>query len=292
MRITENIRLSYALDAQAKSSERVADLTKIASSGMKVCSPSDDPTAYAAIVNWDARAATLSSRSTVATRAAGDLDLAESALASAGDILTRAKEIALEGADGTSDATARANLATERASLRTQLVGLANTRGASGDLFAGTKSDTQPFDMAGAFYGDDNVRSLQVADGVTAVSNASGAKAFTAAGGRDVFGDLQSLVTALQHNDVSGIQNSLSQLDDGQRQLVVARTDAGLAAERFHSAADVTDTAITAVRTARASEAEADAPKAYSDLEAAKASYERGIAVTREILSLTGLEQP
>src|SRR5262249_21020079 len=155
-----------------------------------VSAPSDDPAAYASITQRSAQMSVLQARSTAASRAAGDLDLAESTLDAASNIIVQVRQIAVEEANGTQDVTARANAAAQVTSLRQQLVALANTQGANGYLFGGTRTNAPPFDANGNFSGNGGLTHLEIADGVLAVSNASGANAFTAAGGRDVFGDL------------------------------------------------------------------------------------------------------
>lgn len=289
MRITDSMRMDAMMRAQSAASERMARASRVASSGLRVEMPSDDPVAYAAVVAHDARLAVLDGRSTNATRAAGDLDVADSALSSATDLLLHAKDIALQAANGSVDAATRASLAVDIKGVFAQLVAVGNTRGASGYLFGGTNTNLAPFDASGNFLGNANTTSLEIADGVQVQSNASGARAFTIAGGQDVFATLGNLANALATNNVAGIQASLSQLDGAGRQIVAAQTDAGTAGERLRSAAEVIAGATLREKTARASEAEADAPTAFTELAAAQSAYERSVEVTKRILSINGL---
>ena len=287
MRVTDSMRWADALRESQSQSSRVMTLSNQASSGLKVQAPSDDPVAYAAIASRDAQIAKLDARSTAATRAAGDLDLAEGALSSAADILSSAQQAALGAANGAMDASARADAARQVSALRDQLVALANTKGGTGYLFGGTATSAPPFDPSGKFSGNDSENTVAIADGVQVASNASGAKAFTAAGGRDVFADLQTLVTALDSNDVTGIQSSLDALKASGAQIVAARVDVGTSAERLHSASDVINTSLVAIKAVRGADSDANVTQTLSDLTAAQTAYQRSIAVTRQILSLT-----
>src|SRR5579864_433521 len=157
MRITETMRFNNVLEGEATASERLAQLTQMASSGLKVSQPSDDPSAYASIVQRDAQIATVQARSSAATTAAGDLDLAGNVLNQATALLEKARAVAVEEANGTLTAEARANAAIVVDSLRQQLLALANTHGSTGYLFGGTKTGAPPFDSAGTFAGNSGV---------------------------------------------------------------------------------------------------------------------------------------
>lgn len=284
MRITENMTLAAARRGQAQATRRMADASRVAASGQRVSAPSEDAVAWSTAVGHEARIQRMEARLRTSDRVTSDLDLAESTLASAGDLMARARELAVQGANGSLDARARADLGREVTDLRSAMISLADTRGASGYIFGGTRTDAAPFDALGAFSGNDVETRAEVADGVTARSNASGARAFTAAGGRDILADLQTLANALTTDDVLTVRTSITAMDAGHAQLLSARVETGLGAERFRSAADVTNNALTNARSAKASEVEADLPSALTDLTATHAAYERGVAVTRDIL--------
>jgi flagellar hook-associated protein 3 FlgL len=291
MRVTDSMTFNAVLQGQNRAARRLLDASRAASSGERVVAPSDDPVAWSAAVGHEARISRLEGRAATTTRAAGDLDAAEAALASAGDLVQQARELALTAANGSVDPQTRANLGRQVTDLRNALLGLANTRGASGYLFGGTRTDQPPFSALGAFGGNDTANAVEVADGVTARANASGARAFTAAGGRDLLADLDALATGLSANNLTVIQGSIAALDAGHQQLVNARVDTGLGAERLRSAAEVSDNAMTLARAARAGEVEADLPSTLAELTNARAAYERGVAVSRELLQISSVNR-
>jgi flagellar hook-associated protein 3 FlgL len=291
MRVTDSMTFNAVLQGQNRAARRLLDASRAASSGERVAAPSDDPVAWSAAVGHEARISRLEGRAATTTRAAGDLDAAEAALASAGDLVQQARELALTAANGSVDPQTRANLGRQVTDLRNALLGLANTRGASGYLFGGTRTDQPPFSALGAFGGNDTAAAVEVADGVTARANASGARAFTAAGGRDLLADLDALATGLSANNLTVIQGSIAALDAGHQQLVNARVDTGLGAERLRSAAEVSDNAMTLARAARAGEVEADLPSTLAELTNARAAYERGVAVSRELLQISSVNR-
>ncbi|MFO0592811.1 MAG: flagellar hook-associated protein FlgL [Polyangiaceae bacterium] len=289
MRVSDNMRFSAAVANQQRVSEHLYAVTKKASTGQAVDAPSDDPVAYAAVGSRDAAIARMQMHLTAAQQARSDADLAETTLASATSILTRAKEIGVDMANGDKSAADRAGAAKEVTALKAALQGLANTRGARGYLFGGTKTDTAPFDANGAFSGNDGVVPVEIADGVTVASNSSGARAFTAAGGRDLFADLTSLANALNANDPAAVQNLLEPLEAGGRQIVDARADAGMTVERLSSASDIADANLVSLKAARSRRADADLAGVFSELTQTKAAYDQSLAVTKQILSLSSM---
>jgi flagellar hook-associated protein 3 FlgL len=291
MRITDNMQLNDALASQASASSQMYGLTAEASSGLKINQPSDDPAGYATVSSLNAQISTLQARSSAVTAVAGDLNLANGALSSAAALLVQAQQIAVEASDGSQSASTRANSATQVNQIAQQMIGLANTQGANGYLFGGTNTSTPPFDANGNFSGNAGVTQVEIANGVTVQSNASGADAFTAAGGRNVIADLQNLATALSSNDVATIQSSVGNLTADNSQVVDAQVNVGVSAGTLQSSSEVMATALTTAQTSLANEQDADAPTVYSELTQVQTSYESAISVNRQILSMFQTEQ-
>ncbi|MBL9028096.1 MAG: flagellar hook-associated protein FlgL [Myxococcales bacterium] len=286
MRITESIRMSGLSDANAESALRLHMATRRASTGERVSAPGDDPGAFAQIARYEGAAATYEARRSALEKAQDAVAFAESALASAADIMSRARELAVQMADGTVAPEQRDLAAKEVTQLRQALVGIGNSRTASGYVFGGSKTDAPPFSTNGVFNGNDDALEVEIAEGQRIRANASGARAFTGAGGRDLFQDLASFATALQNNDIAGVQAMASTLDEGIAQITGVRGESGLAIDSVRMAASAARLGHGAVESARAGVQEVDVVQAYSDLSSAQGAYERSLEITRKILSL------
>jgi flagellar hook-associated protein 3 FlgL len=286
MRVTEKNRFSEATFARTRAASDMQKKAQVAASGNRVNVPSDDPYAFSVGKQTTDRIGILTARKGAAEKAQSDLELGESSLATATDLLQKAKELAVQGRNGTMDAASRASLGTEIDSIRSSLLAIANTRGASGYLFGGTATQTPPFSATGAFVGNDAAVDVALSDNVAVRGNGSGAQAFTAAGGTEIFADLANLSAALSTNNVAGIDAGMNKLDAAQTQVVGARVSAGLAAERLSTGVEVMDQARESLMSRRAAAVEADPVSAYSDLTEANAAYERALAVTKQILSV------
>lgn len=284
MRVPDNLFAANVARAQARASASLYKAAKVASTGLRVSAPADDPHAFARIASLKSGESRLDARASGLSRAESSLSLGESTLAQASDVVSRAQELAVQMADGSMSAADRAIAAKEVTQLRQALVGLANTKGPEGYLFGGTRTDTPPFDAAGTFAGNDGAVSVEIADGMTLRNNPSGARAFTAAGGRDILADLQAFEIALTTNDVTGIQGMTGTLEAGRAQIAGVRGEAGLTLERVRGAADVAQQAKLQTQKARSSESEADALVAYTNLSEAQQAFSRSIEITQQLL--------
>jgi flagellar hook-associated protein 3 FlgL len=290
MRVTDNTRLLALMRNNASSAERLTQASRRTAAGAKVLAPSDDPIAYSTSVRRGSTIANLASRTRIARSASDDLSIMERSLDSATELLSEAKSLAVQGSNETLSPTDRGALALRVKGIRDQLLELANTRSASGYGFGGSRTDLPPFDPSGNFVGNDTVMRIPVTDGVAPSKNVSGAKAFTAAGGTDVFADLTALATALSSDDLTGIRSGIDTMQKGYDQIVAVQVDAGLAIERLRSSADVLDAASLAVSQSRSRDVGADDLAGLAtELAAASSAYSQSLTVTRTLLSLPSL---
>lgn len=287
MRVTERSRIETLSLAQNRASARLEKASRIAADGTNVVKPSDDPAAYGAKVRRDYDLAMLDTRAQTASRTQGELEIANNALSAGVDIIERAQEAAVEGANATSSPETRKLLAQDIRAMRAELMSVGNTKYGERYIFSGTKSDTLPFDLAtGAYKGNDQIISVPVLDGVNLPANVSGAKAFTAAGGRDIFADMDELANALDANDQDRVRATIVHLTSGHDQLVRTQVEAGYGARRFSDAVDVLGNTKGVVAERENKEIAGDPAQQITELQLARTAYERSIAVTKQILNL------
>lgn len=284
MRVTEGLKYLTVSRQLGALQRRHAEAARRASSGQAISAPSDDPITAAEQARLRAAQSRTNDQRTTIGRVLGDAELAESMLGQAGDLLARAKEIALQGANGTLNDRDRELLAVEVSSLREELVRIGNTRGSRGSLFAGSKLDGPAFDVNGAFLGDDIAHQVDLGGSAPTSVSSSGARAFTAAGGQDVFAALADLEAALQAGDSSAVSASLGGLDAAHRQLVDARGGAGLVIDRLQLSDRTLEQLELDQEKRRSQISDADPFEAYSALAQLGSALERSIAVARRLL--------
>jgi flagellar hook-associated protein 3 FlgL len=289
MRVTDGMRQTDALRSLTQLNSRHAAATARALSGRKVDLPSSDPTAAADLVRNRAAQHRNETGKEAAVFARADLELAEGVLAEAGDLFQRAHELAMQGANGSLGPDQRRDLALEVGHLKTTLVALANTKGNNGYLFGGTLVNTTPFADSGAFSGNDNQRSVDLGTGAPMTASVSGAQAFTASGGRDVFADLDALQTALTNNDQAAIGATLGNLESSRKQLMAVQADAGLKLERLSTTESVMDRMALTLAQHDEAVGGADPAQAYSDMISLGQSLEHAVAISKRVLDMGGL---
>ncbi len=288
MRVTDGMRYAEVQRQLARLQSQNADAARQAATGLRVANPSDDPIAAAELARVQASLDSVGAHRGAIQLVRGDAELAESTLAQASELMTRAKEIAMQGANDSLSAEDRKSLAIEARSLREELLKLGNTRGSNGYLFSGSKSDSAAFDANGVFQGDDERHAVDIGGSTPLDVNASGARAFTAAGGRDVFADLAALASALDSNDRGATAALLDAVDASQKQLAGERTQIGFVVSRLETSDGILSDLGVGLGKRQADIAAADPFEAYSRMTALGQSLERAVAVSRQLLDLTG----
>lgn len=236
---------------------RMAATQEQAASGLRINRPSDDPTGAGRVRVLETTLDSLHQyeRNISATRAR--VAAAETAIANSSEVMIRARELAVAGANGTLDASTRAQIATEVEGLHASLLAESNAALSRGHLFAGFLSDTAPFASAGAFTlpppgsptvsfaGDSNEIRIDIEDGVRISASFDGRTIFMGdangdgapdAGRDDGFDVLGDLRDALMSNDPVQIAAALPRIDAVLDQLQTARTRVGATETRLEAA--------------------------------------------------------
>ncbi len=291
MRIADTTRMDRLVNTTSQLDRKIATVSQRASSGIALDAPSTDPVNAAAYLRARGNVDRLKGYGDSVRDARGELELTESTLAQSQDIIARGREIALQAANSTYSAQDRSQFASELGQLRDQLTAAANQKGPNGYLFGGSKTDTAPFDSSGNFLGNGDARKVEVSPGMTVTMNGSGAKAFTAAGGQDVFALFTQLQTAVASNDANAITALGQNLTDAHAQVGTARGDVGYELQRV----DVADSAQTTMKTLwdqRKGEAsEIDAAQVYSQLSALQSTLSQSVAAARTQLQTLSLNR-
>ncbi|MCA9679555.1 MAG: hypothetical protein H6709_21030 [Kofleriaceae bacterium] len=234
--MTERRLMELATTATTRARDAVASATGALSSGVAVGRASDDPVRWAQGKVAQARAAVSAGHARSIDVARGQLDQADGALDSVGEVLRRAQELGTQMATGVMSATERAGAAEEVGQLRQTLIGLLDSRAGDGEyLFAGAGGDVAPFDAAGAYVGTADVRAVVSGEALTQLASLPGAT-FTAANGVDILATLDGLATSLAADDQAGVQGWLDPVAAAIDQVAGARTTIGVRLEALDQA--------------------------------------------------------
>lgn len=212
MRISTAWAQQLNINTMSSQQAKLAKLEQQLGTGLKLTEPADDPGAAANILDLNKSIANTTQYQNNISTAQGRLNFEESALANAGDILDRAKELTIQAMNAPLNSSDKVAIKDEIDQLLQQMVGVANTQNANGEyIFSGDLSTVPTFakDATGkyVYQGGQGQRSLQigptrqVADGDTGLTVFQNVKSASPAadenGNRSIFSTLQALSDAL-----------------------------------------------------------------------------------------------
>jgi flagellar hook-associated protein 3 FlgL len=146
-----NIRVSLqsivnqTLAETTQQSDQLVQLQAQASTGNSLQAPSDNPAVAAVLEAGTAQTNRLQSYLNNINALQPTLNQSVATLQNVGNIMSQAKDIALQGANSTNDAEANGALAAQVTQLLGQLVGDANTQNNGEYIYAGSATQTKPF---------------------------------------------------------------------------------------------------------------------------------------------------
>ncbi len=174
---------SQAVDLLRSRFAELARTQRQLASGRRFATPSEDPTGAVRVLKAAEGIARLEQAQRNVATARRRLEAEEAALAGAGDILQRARELAVRGANDTLSAGDREAVAREVDGLVEDLLGVANaTDGNGGYLFSGYRVRTAPFarKAGGGFEyrGDEGQPRLNLSEGLRIALGDPGTRVF------------------------------------------------------------------------------------------------------------------
>jgi flagellar hook-associated protein 3 FlgL len=178
-----------------------------------------------------------SSLNTVKNRLQGE----ESTLQSVSDLLVRAKEVAVQGANDTLNPGDRKGLATEMKALRDQMLSLANTKDSNDNfLFAGSRVKQKAFaeNSSGVpvYQGDQTRMNVRVGEQRSIPINRTGTGAFVSVNRTDTDGTaigvgffkvMDDLIAGLNNSKGADVSRGVGELDNLQLGVSLARAEVG-----------------------------------------------------------------
>jgi len=170
-RISTNSNYLLFQNLLSLQNQKLNSLSEQISSGKRINRPSDDPINLGVLNNYKNQQDSISQYLKNLDTADRNWQQIENSVSSINDILTRAKELSIQGNNGTLDDTQRSAIAEEVNQLSQQLVSIRNTQIDGQYIFAGFRTNTKPFALdpsfpdanpAAIYSGDSNVKSLPI----------------------------------------------------------------------------------------------------------------------------------
>jgi flagellar hook-associated protein 3 FlgL len=244
------------------------------SSGKRINAPADDPTGSAQLLSISESVKVTEQYQSNIKHVQSRLELEDTALASVGDALQRARELTVQALNDTNGPQDRAAIAKEVRQLMDEVTGLANRKDGAGEyLFGGFQGQNPPFSHDGSgtfsYAGDQGQRQVQVGPARLVADGDSGLDVFmkvpvSGGGFEDVFSTLYKLATDLEADAPNGA--SLDQIDAAMDHVLGLRATAGARLNAVESQQTINGALLEQLENTRSSIEDLDYAEAASRL--------------------------
>ncbi|MBI3789771.1 MAG: flagellar hook-associated protein FlgL [Gemmatimonadetes bacterium] len=294
MRITDNFASARAVTQLGRLRDQLATLQDQVTTGKRWSVASDDPVAANSVLRNSTQQRAITQYRTGISTARRRVNLEDGVLQQLTDLVTRAREIAIQQGDSTASSAAHQQAVGEVNGLIAQAVTLANTKDGDEFLFGGVQSQTSPFavDPTNPNYGFTTAtgaagtRAVEIGSNDRIVANHDGATVF----GSPSSGLLKSLAdlgAALQSGNSASVQATLPSLETTQQNLQGLVAETGARGSRLEMA-DQNLSAFSSQLTASSSALQdTDLETALSTLVSKQTSYQAAMAATSRVLTMS-----
>jgi flagellar hook-associated protein 3 FlgL len=287
MRITQSEMFrNFSSDLETLN-ETYGKVSRQVSSGKKLTQLQDDPGSSAELLSLSDQSSDNDVYQSNANTISYYLGTADSALSNVNNLVTSIYSDGSQAASDSMSSDARASLATEIRSLRDQILSLANTQANGRYIFAGSDVTTAPFQINGdsvSYGGDSEVNTVSVDQETEVQSGVPGSQAFNS-----VFSSIESLLTAVDSNDVSGIGTALSQFSSAFSALGLARGTIGSNMTLLQNVQAQLQVESTSITTQQSNLQDADMAQATVQMSQAQTALDAAMAAGGSILQQKNL---
>ncbi len=285
-RVTQSMLTDRSLSHLQGSLTRLAEIQEHLSTGRVLNRPSDNPADAATAMRLRSGISAEQQYARNAQDGLGWLNTIDSTLQGTNNQLRRARDLALQGANGATSPAAREALAAEVDQIRAGLVSAANTGYLGRPVFGGTTAGTVAYaDAAGVatYAGDGNPVNRTVAEGVAVDVQLDGRAAF-GADGDNVFDHLTALAAALRSGDVAAVSSSIDVIAADSDRVSTVLADVGTRTLRIEQAATRAADAELTLTNALSEIENTDLPQAMVELQMQEVAYQAALAATARVL--------
>jgi flagellar hook-associated protein 3 FlgL len=220
------------------------------------------------------------------------LTASESALTGVQDLISDMRALCVQMASATTGADERRSGAESVQNILEEVVALANTEVNGRYIFAGSETDATAFtlnsDNSVTYNGDNNPFSIKMGKDATVEVGRDGEAVFGTFGlPDDIFDTFSDLKTALESNDVGGIQTAMTNLETHFNHVTSEISDVGSKMIRMEIRSSVLQD-LDLSGTERLSTIEdAEFTEAIIDLQAKELAYQAALAASARVLQLS-----
>lgn len=283
MRITDSLRMDGLQRNVETGLENLNTIQRQIATGKRLNSLSDDPTGGSQALFVRAALGDNAQYQSNADQAKAFLGASDSALGSANELMQQARQIAVQGANGTQTPESLTSLADRVEGIIRQMTQIANSDVHGKYLFGGTKTNAAPFadatpadgDPTPSYTGNTGAVTATLGKGDSMTLNTTGSATF---GGS--FSVLQGLRAHLLAGDQTAVSNDITGVDAGLSTLNSTRATVGAKINEVDSTKQRLSRAQGDYETAVSNVEDVDLATAYVQLQSAQNVYQASLVTT------------
>lgn len=283
-RVTGQSMMATAQRNLSASASRMAVIQDKATSLQKISKPSDDPTGTSDSMKVRAEQARVGQYERNIENGKGWMAVIESSMTLTTGLVNRAKDLAIQGANGSQSEQSREAIALELEGIRADLLAQANTTYLGRTVFAGNS------DAGVAFHAGDTPEftgaagshvTRAVGEGLEVRVDADGAAVF-GTGDNSVFKAIDNLVAGLRAN--SGVTDSINVLNAHVKTVIGAHAEIGTRHSRLERAEEMNMDKVVTLEASRAGIEDVDLAETALELQMQRINYEAALQITAKVL--------
>lgn len=238
MRVTQNMISNNMMRHISGSYDNLNTYMNQLSSGKKIARPSDDPVTAMEGINYRSQTAAIEQYKRNTSEAHNWFDNSDAALDKATQTMQKIQELAVQASSDSNDKKERNSIRKETEQLKEHLADIANTKANDKYIFNGTDTNSKPIeknDQEDWTFAEEkterktNPVMIEVADDIKIQANVNPEPIFN----KKLFDDIDHFNDALEENDSSKIEKSISQMDEHIDSVIDSRADLGARMNRL-----------------------------------------------------------
>ncbi|SDE35253.1 flagellar hook-associated protein 3 FlgL [Paenibacillus sp. UNCCL117] len=239
-RVTQSMLNTQLLRNLNSNMNRMDNLQNQLATGRRINKPSDDPVGISFSLRYRSELAANDQYQRNVDSSVSWLDYTDTMLDQVGQVMQRARELAVLGSNGTNSEESLNSVKIEIDQLADQMFTIANSNFNGKYVFNGQKTDVKPYpELATAADVEVNKGPIQfeIGVGVKLTINKTGDEVF-GEGDTSIFKILSDMSESLGKKNYSAIQASIGKIDESMNNLLAMRADIGAKTNRIQLAED------------------------------------------------------
>ncbi|MBL0700780.1 MAG: flagellar hook-associated protein FlgL [Desulfosarcina sp.] len=284
MRVSSNAVYNTIIGNLSRNSERLLKAQVKVATEKRINRPSDDPIGIGKVLDYRKRLASIDQYQGNIAKGKTRIQMTETTLDFVSNLLTDAKNIAMDQSTGSTESSDREIAAEQIAAIREQVLQLANTRLGGEYIFAGHNTHEPAFSDTGSYDGDSGEKKIIIDENTEVKINLTGKEIF-APDGSNVFNALDALQAALEEPYVqSTVAAQGNLIAEARDQVNLGRASSASTFKRLEGYDGMLDSFKFRIEDMLSKTEDADLATAIVELQFEERAYEASLAASARVM--------